>query len=175
MILNIKVKDEDDLKLDTNNIKDEEFSIYTYSEKQLKSICKTLFDIIGNNEISTEDEKECQETITIIQNALYIIARINIKHLDSYYLKTLDNENLIKYRNDIIKLLNQHIILYEETQLPLYSKMIDFCSAALMALKKEFEKRKLNNVITRNDKKQIKESLNISNLKYPIGSFISIR
>ena len=59
MILNIKVKDEDDLKLDTNNIKDEEFSIYTYSEKQLKSICKTLFDIIGNNEISTEDEKEC--------------------------------------------------------------------------------------------------------------------
>lgn len=171
MKLNVKVKFEEDLILDISSISDEEFSIYTYSEKQLKAIRKTLFETIGNDEISSEDEKNCREVLNIIQNALYINTRINIKQLDSFYLKTLSNEELIKYKNKIVKILNQHIILYKETQLPLYSKMIDFCAAALMALKKEFEIRCIKDNLTKKDKQEIKEFLNTWNVKYPTTSF----
>ena len=92
MKLNIKVKFEEDLFIDVESIRDEDFAIYTYSEKQLKAIRKKLFEIIGQDEISSEDEMNCKGALEIIQNALYINSRINIKELDSFYLRTLDNE-----------------------------------------------------------------------------------
>ena len=171
MIIKIKLKFEEEQEINLKDICDENTIIFTYSERQLKEIRKTIFKLIDNENLSSEQIEECRTALEIIKNTLYINNRINIKNLDVFYIKTLSNNDLISFRNSIIKILNQHIILYEETMLPLYSRMIDVCAVALIIIKKEMNLRKLKEDMTRREKRDLEYELTKWNCKYPITRF----
>lgn len=171
MEIKIKLKFEDEQIVNLQDICDEDSILFTYSERQLKEIRKTIFNLIDNENLSSEQIEECKNALEIIKNTLYINNRINIKKLDSYYLKTLSNEDLICFRNSVIKILNQHIILYEETMLPLYSRVIDVCAVALLAIKNEIKLRNLKEDMTKKEKRELEYDLTKWNCKYATTRF----
>lgn len=169
--IKVKLKFEEEFIVNLEDICNEEVIIYTYTEKQLKEIRRLLLEKVDDDELSSEQIKECKDALDVIKNVLYIIDKVNIKNLDACYLRTLSDDSLINLRNSIIKVLNQHIILYEETMLPLYSRMIDVSAAALLAIKKEAKSRNLRVNMTRKEEKELGTALTKWGCKYATTRF----
>lgn len=160
MDIKVKLNFEEEVSIKLEDFCNEETIIYKYSDKQLKEIYKILIEKIDDKNIPLEKINEYKNALIIIKNVLYIINKINIKKINKDYLKNLSNNNLINLRNDIIKIFNKHIILYKETMLPLYSKMIDISSLCLLEIKNELESRNLNIEMTKQEEIELYSSLN---------------
>lgn len=159
MEIKIKIKFQDDLIIDLNNFLNEEVILEKYTEKQLKEIRKELFHQMENENLSSEQLEECHYAFEITKNALYINNKIPLRCLDKIYLRHLSNENLTNTRNSMVRILNQHILLYNDAHLPLYSKTIEIVSKVLVNLKNEMEYRNLNTNISKKEKQNIQESI----------------
>lgn len=171
MKIELKLKFEEPLLVELEDISKEETILYTYTDKQLKEMRKVLLNLVDNDELSSEQLEECKKALEIVKNTLYINNKVNIKKLDAYYLRSLSNEEIIKLRNSTIKVLNQHIILYKDSMLPIYSCMIDVSAVALLAIKRELEFRKLNDEMTKSEKRKLRLDLTKWGCKYATTRF----
>lgn len=167
----VKVEYSEDLVVPVDEICNEEIKVYEYGYHQLVAIRKALFDIIDNPDLSSEDEEKTQNALRIVQDYLYIHRMVPLKMLNPVSLKVLQNEDLTEIRNSLIRILNQHILMYHETLLPLYSRMIDVCASSLIAIRDEMELRGLNPYLTKQETKQTQHNIANIGKNYPIASF----
>ncbi len=167
----VKVEYSEDIVVSIDDICNEEIKVYQYGTNQLKAIRKKIFDIINDSNLSSEEEDIAQNALRIVQDYLYIHRMIPLKMLQPASLKILHNEDLTEVRNSLIRILNQHILMYHETLLPLYSRMIDVCASCLIAIKNEMELRGLNPYLTKQEIKETQHEISNIGKNYPITKF----
>lgn len=139
----------EDLKIELEEICSEDLIIYNYNPDKLKLIKKELIYLINNNQLSIDEIKIIQKALRVINDYLYIYNKVPFKVLNTYYLSLLNNSDLIKTRNFIIRIFNQNILMYKNTLLPLYSRTIDVCINCLIKIKNELEIRNINPYLTK--------------------------
>lgn len=158
----VKVEHSEDIIVTIDEICNEEIKIYQYGINQLIAIRQKLFDMINTPNLSSEEEDMAKNALRIVQDYLYINRVIPLKMLEPISLKVLQDDDLIDMRNSLIRILNQHILMYHGTLLPLYSRMIDVCASSLISIRDEMELRNINPYLS---KKEIRETKhNISNI-----------
>ncbi len=167
----VKVEYTENIIVQIDEICNEEMKIYQYGPNQLKAIRGKLFEIINNPNYSSEEEEMAQNALRIVQDYLYIHRIIPLKMLEPASLKVLHNEDLIDVRNSLIKILNQHILMYHETMLPLYSRMIDVCASSLISIRDEMELRGMNPYLSKTEIREAKHEISNLGKYYPIVKF----
>lgn len=167
----VKVEYSENITVHIDDICNEETKIYQYNSKQLTAIRSKLFEIINNAECSSEDEEKAQNALRIVQDYLYIQRIVPLKMLESASLKILQNEDLIDLRNSLIRILNQHIIMYHGTMLPLYSRMIDVCASGLICIRDEMELRNMNPYLSKSEIREAQHGISNLGINYPVARF----
>lgn len=167
----VKVEYSEDIVVPIDEICNEEIKVYQYGFHQLVAIRQKLFDMINNPNLSSEDEEMAQNALRIVQDYLYIHRIVPLKMLEPVSLKVLHNEDLTEIRNSLIRILNQHILMYHETLLPLYSRMIDVCASSLVAIRDEMELRNLNPYLSKQEVKEARHQISNIGKNYPIVTF----
>lgn len=171
MKITIKPKFEEAMEVDLKPIAEGDVEVFNYTTKQLKEIRRVLLEILDNDEYSSEDIDECQMAFQTVKDALYINGKVDMRKINKVYVKTLYDDDLINLRNSIIKVLNQHIILYDETKDPLYNKTVEVSTAVLILIMEELKSRKLRVDLTWRERRELKISLNNWSSRYPITPF----
>lgn len=145
------------IELDANILNEDFSPLYNYSDTEINEI-KSFLSLKLEDE-NKEVANECKDLLNLITNYVYLATRIPLKNISYLQLKKYKDDELIKLKKSIVKILNKHITLYNDSNLSLYSKTIDVCVDCLKIIDKEMEYRKLNVNLTSSDKKEIQTYL----------------
>ena len=159
MKIAIQLRFEYEKEISLEDLCNDEPYIYKYSVAELKEMSKKLVEIVDDEYLSSEQRELCRKALSRVKDLLYINDKLPLYKVDMFYIKTLNNDELVNFRNIVIRVLNQHISLYQDSKMSLYSRMIDICAETLIMVKYELEDRNMNPNMTKADRKRVEESL----------------